>query len=226
MLKQVIKNIRFKYAAVFLVLTVAIVTLIKIEYFTSLDVLRVIFAGFPLGRPMTMMAFILYVALIQFANIDVLLYYLKNDTYLIIRYERRERIFYRLLKIVFMINVFFIIIFFLATLISLLICGWSLNLIDLFEVLEIALRGFMTGIIFTVIQLLLLVRLEENNTFLFIMGAAVLFAFVSRLNLWVFTIFPVRLSGIETVINIILCWFYIIGGVLLFRKQYWQKEVG
>lgn len=154
MTKAIIKNTKYKYGITFCSVLVTLIMLIKIEGFDALDAVRVFLGGYPLGRTVLVLSFVLSIALIQYINIDSIMCLLKNNTYFLVRYENRKKLLYKLYKNIFSLNAAFIGLIIIAYGISVMICGLKFSWIDGFEILELGFRGFVMCICCSLIQVI------------------------------------------------------------------------
>ena len=92
MSRAVIKNARYKYGLIFCSLIVTFCVLIKIEGFDELGAARVILGGYPLGRTILILTFVINVSLIQYLNADQMVLMLKKNELLLIRYGKPKKL--------------------------------------------------------------------------------------------------------------------------------------
>ena len=202
MSRAVIKNARYKYGLIFCSLIVTFCVLIKIEGFDELGAARVILGGYPLGRTILILTFVINVSLIQYLNADQMVLMLKKNELLLIRYGKPKKLLCRLLKSILYQNIIYAFLILAASAISGILCGLPS---------------------FSLVQVILIIRLNEVNTFMAMLVFSVLCAFLSRIDIGIFTLFPMQLSGIRLGLNVILCIGYIAGGTFLCFKIY-QKN--
>lgn len=219
----IIKNEIYKYGMIICCLVVTFILLIKVEGFDALDALRVLLGGYPLGRVILVLIFVMCIALVQYVNLDPIMCLLKSNTYLLVRYKDRKTIFYRLLVNVFCLNVIFISTVVVAFVISILICNIEISQVDRVEILELCVRGLLMCLCCSLIQIFSMIKWDEANTFMIMTVISIFSAFISRINIGIFTIFPVRLPIKELILNIILCFVYIISGMFFCSIIYQRK---
>ena len=225
MIKMIIKNVRYKLLIMFTTLIITFITLIKVEHFESLNSIRLLLGGYKLGRMFLITAFIMCIALIQYINIDAIAFLLKNNTYFIIRYKNKNKLFYTLLKSILLLNIIFMGLLIIAFVLSSLVCGVSFMEISFLELLELIFRGLITCICFILMQIYLFIKFDEINTFMIMTIISVICVFLTRINIWIFTIFPVPLPRDKLYLNIIICLIYIGVGILECNKLYKRKDV-
>lgn len=224
MTKAIIKNGRFKYGITLCSLIVTFLTLIKIEGLDVLDAVRVLFGGCPLRRMTLILAFVMNIALLQYLNLDSIMCFLRKNTCLLIRYEKRKILIYKLLKYIFLINIVFIGLIAIAFGISAVVCGLDISKIDGFQVLELSFRGYIMCICCSLIQVISMIKTDEANTFMAMIAISVSGVFLSRIKIGIFTIFPSRMIKNELYINLLICSLYIIAEIYFCITMFQKKE--
>lgn len=219
----IIKNEIYKYGMVICCLVVTFILLIKVEGFDALDAARVFLGGYPLGRQILVLIFMMCIALIQYVNLDSIMYLLKSNTYLLVRYRDRKTVFYRLLVSIFCLNVIYVGTVVVAFVIAILICNLKISQVDEFEILELCIRGLLMFLCLSLIQIFSMIKWDEMNTFMIMTVISIFSAFISRINIGVFTIFPVQMPIKELILNIIICFIYIISGIIFCSIIYQRK---
>lgn len=226
MSRAVIKSARYKYGLIFCSLIVTFCVLIKIEGFDELGAARVILGGYPLGRTILILTFVINISLIQYLNADQIVLMLKKNELLLIRYGKPEKLLCRLLKSILYQNIIYAFLILSASAISGILCGLPSFPVRIREVVELGSRGLLICAFFSLVQVILIIRLNEVNTFMAMLVFSVLCAFFSRIDIGIFTLFPMQPSGIRLGLNVILCMGYIASGTFLCFKiyqKYWHS---
>lgn len=220
MSRAVIKNSRYKYGLILCSLIVTFSVLIKIEGFDGLGAVRVILGGYPLGRTILILIFVINVSLIQYLNADQIVLLLKKNALLLIRYGKPEKLLCRLLKSILCQNIIYVLLILAASVISGILCGLPSFPGCIREAVELGFRGLLMCAFFSLVQVILIIQLNEVNTFMAMLVFSVLCAFLTRIDIGVFTLFPVQLSGLRLGLNVVLCMGYVVGGIILCFKMY------
>lgn len=223
MSRAVIKNARYKYGLILCCLVVAFSFLIRVEGFGALEAVRVFLGGYPLGRTILILTFVMCISLIQYVNADYIVFFL-NNVYLQVRYGKQTKLLYRLLKNILCLNAIFMGLVFMALAISIIICRLPFSQISCQEMLELGVRGFMMCIFYSLMQVILMVKQSEVNTFMMMLVISVFCAFLSRVSIGIFTILPVQMKGIQVQLNFAVCLIYIIGEILFCFRLYQKGE--
>lgn len=211
------------YAIAVCVLLLTFLELIKVEHYGALKAVRLFFGGSPMGRPVLMMGFLLNVVLIQCMNVNPIRYLLKNNTYLLIRYGKREILLLKLFVNAFFLNVAYVALVFAALGLSMPLCGLDVSALACVETAELAGRGFLACLFCSLVQIVCSIKWEEQRTFMAMMAFAIVCAFVSCRNPGVFTVFPVRLAGPGLFLNIALCIMCLAAGIDVSLRLYQKK---
>lgn len=183
MLKAMVRNAKYKYAVVLCTVIVTLFMLIKIEGFTALEAVRIFFGGAPLGRIVLLLAFVMCIALIQYINVDTIMCLLKNNTYFLVRYEKRKLLLNRLYTNIFFLNAIFIGVIIFAYGISVITLDLTFSWMECLEILLLSFRGFLMCIGCSLVQVILMVKHNETDTFMIMTVFSVLCAFISRIML-------------------------------------------
>lgn len=172
MTKAIIKNLRYKYILIYCSMVLVITFLVEVENIDIFDAVRLFLGGFSNNRFILIMAFIACLVFIQYINVDIILLFLKNNTYFVFRYKSRTTLIYQLFKNILLQDIVFLGLLILAFGTSTFICDISFIQYNNLEILEFCLRGGITYIGCSIIQIALMIKFDETNTFLilFVLG--------------------------------------------------------
>lgn len=223
MTKAIIKNVKHKYGIALCTMLVTLAMLIKIEGLDALAAVSVFLGGYPLGRTVLVLAFVMCITLIQYINVDSIMCLLKRNTYFLVRYEKQEKLLYRLYTNIFLLDAAFIGLVIITYGMAVMICGLKFSRIDVLDILVLGSRGFLMCICCSLLQVILLIRLNEMNTFMIMMAVSVISAFISRINTGIFrifTIFPLPILKKYLFINFFIYFLYIIIEIIFCNSLY------
>lgn len=225
MIYYMIKNARYKYGLVVIVLIITFLTLLKVEKVEGTDALRVVFGGVVLYNHFLLLAFIIMVGLLQYIHADSMILLLKRDMYLITRGKKPQDLLKKLMVTVLISNIILIIVTIASFELSMILVQDSFAELDHLEIIGVSGRGFLTCSWFSLLQMIVLMKCDEMHSFLIMFGISVVFGFLSYLPLGVFSLLPVELAGGRLALNIAICILYIVGtGIVLFIL-YRRREV-
>lgn len=221
-----LKNIRWKCVTFFGVMLVVYYTLIKLEGLDAVLAFRSTFGGNQLYRPIVIISFMIYVALIQYLHIDSIMVFLKNDIYLSVRYGNEKPMFKSLLTNMFFINMICVILTVCSWCTMLMMCSYDMRFVDWGQVADITIRGYITCTIVIIVQSILLLQWNETNTFMAMILFCVFFVLLSYTDFEIVSICPFLLDKGLLSVNIGLCVVYILVGLFFYRKKYKEREIG
>ncbi len=220
MTRLLIKNSRCHYLIIMFALVITFVMLIKIEHLEALDALRLLFAGSGFSKMFLAFAFVICMVLLQYLNMDSIMLLLKNNSLLIIRQKNHDKLLLMLFKNIIILNLIFITLIIISFLFALLICNRQIVEVMEPELLELSIRGFVVCLCFSMIQIYLAMKYDESNVFMMMTLVSVIGIFISKVNLGIFTIFPIQLSPSMLGLNITVCSIYICIGVMICKRTY------
>ncbi len=225
MIHYIIKNTRYKYILAVVAFLIVFLTLIKMEGMKGTDIVRVIFGGILLDRPIKQFAFIVNMSLVQFINADAVLLLIKRNEYFIFRCKKRSSLFVGLLIDIIISDFIFVMLVFASFVFITLMLQGTLSELPYGMLMGICGRGWLTCILISVLQIISLIKLDEMYSFLVMIGLSILGLFMSYLNLGAFSPFPVELMGWKGLENILICIIYIVGTMIIAYVLYKKKDV-
>lgn len=119
--------------------------------------------------------FFLFVILLQYFQVDLILYYIEGMDYICIRYGGRKKVFGILFNRLMFLNILFVSLSLVGTGISLPVCGKNIRPFAVSEIVVIFVRGLGNCCLFSLIQVALLKYFDEAKCFgLMSLGALLL----------------------------------------------------
>lgn len=224
MIAYVFKNIKYKSPVVVGSLIITFLVLIKLEQTSEMEALRIVFGGYPLYRPMRIMAFILAMSLVEFIHADVLVVFLKRDAYIRIRYKHHRQMLQEQFKYMLLLNVMYIFVLLFAFLVAVQIADQGLEQINWTEMVEISLRGYIECNFITIFQSVFLLKYSEQKSFAYIKTVIAVLVLLSQWNLEIISISPFYVYGWKLITNVILSVLYLVGVILIYRKNFYKRE--
>jgi hypothetical protein len=91
-------------------------------------------------------------------------------------------------------------------------------------IVEIGVRGWLSCILFSFLQVLCMILFDEKNSFFLMLGLAIVLGISSNLNLGVYSLLPIKLTGIMLFGNIVICIIYIAVITCALNLLYQKKE--
>ena len=223
-MSKILKNLKVKMFFILCIFTILFSSLLRIYHTDLLTVFRGIYGGIALNAIFAKMGFVLFIILLQYINAEVIIYYLNNASYLSIRYGSKERLMRVLFKKILVLNFIFVCLSGVGAIFSAALNGLSLSEMSA-AFLEVLLRGYLTCLIISIIQIFSLIKTTETNTFLVMMGLSIALIFLSQIQLSFFTILPIPLDGLELLFNIAICILIIIFGAVYVKETFSKKEI-
>lgn len=170
----------------------------------------------------------LFVFLLQSINLENIKYMIDNEAYIMVRYGSRKNSFNKLLRIILLSNLIAVLLILVAHLFLMLISGDTLTYTNATQVARIVLRGYLTCLIISSIQLILLLKYKETVVFYRMIVLTIVLIIITRLDFIVFryiSILPSEISGLPLIINIVFCLGLFIFCILLAKKEYITREI-
>lgn len=227
-MQLIFKNLKLKYLLLIFVFTILFVALNRLAGLEPVTALRAVFGGYPSKSTLIMTIFILFVFLLQSINLENIKYTIDNEAYLLVRYGSKTAIFKKLLKVILLSNLIFVVLILIASLFSMFISGSDLTYENTFQVIEIILRGYLTCLIISSIQLILLLKYQETVVFSRMIVLAFVLIMITRLDfilIGCISILPMEISGLPLAFNIIFSVGILIFCVFLAKKEYITREI-
>jgi len=96
--------------------------------------------------------------------------------------------------------------------------------IDFIEIIEIILRGFLTCLIISNLQIYFLIITTEANTFFLLIILTIVLSFSSH-NIYIFSILPKPLRGIDLFLNLLVCIALLVLFSIYTKTAFIKKEL-
>jgi hypothetical protein len=168
--------------------------------------------------------FVVNVILLQYLNVDAIIYYLNNSAYLESRYTHKRFIFFEILLRVVVTNLVFVILLIVAGIGVFLVQAQIPHLANVLELIELSLRGFLLFGTFVLVQFILLMKTSQTNTFAFLTVISIAICIFSPVINPSFSMFPFILSGTDLAINLFVSSSVFIIGVIIAYRIFIKKE--
>lgn len=225
-MRRILKNIESKTIIIILLSAFVFIFLMRLNHTDFLTTFRGIYGGISLNLVSSKMGFIFFVILLQYINTDIILYNLRNAPCLLIRYGSKEKLILALVGNVMVCNFWFVALTGVGAVIgAAIIGGLDLTGVNLLIFLEILIRGYISCCIISMVQIILLIRTSEANTFLGLMVFVFILSFLSVVPGVIITICPVALKDIKLLIHIVLCIGIILILIRYLKKVFSAKEI-
>lgn len=224
-MSKILKNLKARLFFILCMLTITFSSLLHINHNDLLKTFRGIYGGISLNSLPAKMGFIFFVILLQFTNADTIIYYLNNASHLSIRYGCKEKMMRIFFRKIMTLNFIFVSLSGVAVIISAVLNGLNLYDMNYIEILEILLRGYLTCLTISTVQILLMIIINEAKTFMILLILSIALIFLSQINKSFFTILPVYLNGIELLLNISICIFLIIFCAIYTKATFYKQDL-
>lgn len=203
-MKQMLKNQRRKAVLVLAVSFCAVFSLLGIAGTDFEELLLILYGSEKAYVPVLQMGFLLFVILLQYFNADIVLYHIRNRSYLDTRYGSENKTFWALMRAVAFSNFAFIIFSTVGAVVGFVFRGNGISGINISNVGLLMVRGMGFFYLMSVLQIGFLHNMDEAKTFGSMALVAVALTFVNP-----FAILHFLESGVW---KELVCWivFYIV----------------
>lgn len=223
---EVFKNIKSYF---FLILSGILISYGYLKIMGGHDLItmfQTIFGGQPLNGLMLKGLFIMIFSLLQYINIDFIVFYIDNSDSLYVRYGSKNAWLRALLKGTLINTGVFVILFYIVWLILDIAFG-SFEMLQTLNISTIVVIGriYLFCIIIILIQICLLLKLTKTSTYM-IMGAILIFlAMTSHYQVSFYSILPQFSSSSIILFNIIANIIFALMLVVLIKRINRKKEL-
>jgi len=223
---KVFKNIKPSF------LTILIGILISYGYLKMMDssdlttMLQTIFGGKPLNGLMLKGLFIMMFSLLQYMNIDYIVFYIDNSDSLSVRYGGKNNWLKALIKGILVISAAFVILLYFVW----LLLDIALSYSEVHQALNINIivvigRIYLFCIVTILIQICLLLMLTKTSTYMIMGGISFFLAMTSHYQGAFFNILPQFSSPSITLLNVIVNIVFALILVVTIKRINRKKEL-
>ncbi len=223
MLKALIKTAIWKYIITFIAGCISFLVLVKVEGMEPLLALRMFFGGVATSRPILLMIYITGIILLQYINLDTIIYYLKNRFY-IVRFHEEKELLYKSIRYILFLDLLMVFVIAFSFWLSGIICGKTMVSFNIFEIIEICFRGLLEYICFSCLQVTMLLKFNEKDCFMLMLGFAVLLMLLSHTGLKLLLLLPMKMEGAVLWSNILIGSVYLFITFRICVKAYGRRK--
>lgn len=224
-MKLIWRHIRVKLTFAlfgFVILFIAAMNINNTDFFTTLIG---IYGGIPLITTFNKSGFIFLCLILNYINIDNYLYFLKDNSILLIRYDNKSKLLFTCFRNIMLIQLVFIVSSITLGLLCYFFSGHFLSDIDFLPIILFLFKSWILCLILSQIQMFLLIKRSQSQTFIILAFLSYILTIFSQQRTNYLTILPIITTSKDNCIHIIFC--LLVSVVLLFFTKviFIKKEI-
>jgi hypothetical protein len=224
-MKLLFKNQIMKFLGIFILTMLLSILFCKTSDTTAIELIYIFWGGVPLYTVIRKTLFIILNLMLQFVNVDLIHFYLRNEEYLSLRYGNRMIVFKKMMAKICILNATFILITttggFVAAWLSL-----SQNIvIDAQECIIFIIKVYIMSLVFTEMQILTLTLVSEAVAFVIMELFVFALSISSAINRTYFTPLPAQFSDLDNIIHLGICVVIVAAMTFILTKIVQRKEI-